>query len=84
MPRTRVAQSSKKVLIKACFYPYFLTTLSNKYEGHETFVWAKMFTRNMFGWFEWFVNSHGFEQVLLRGPTTGTGSGPIVLLDQCP
>ncbi len=27
--RNSLAQSSKKVLIKACFYPYFLTTLSN-------------------------------------------------------
>ncbi len=44
---------------------------------------AKMFTWNMFEWFEWFVNSHGLEQVLLRGLTTGTGSGSIVLLGQC-
>ena len=58
MSRTRVAQSSKKVLIKACFYPYFLTTLSNKYEGPETFVWAKMFVRNMFRVFKNFHVSH--------------------------
>ncbi len=50
----------------------------------KLFVWAKMFTWNMFEWFEWFANSHGFEQVLLRGLTTGTGSRPIVPLNQCP